>query len=206
MTRLCLIGHHAFYERARRSLSSPPASAASTHPNLRKGTAPPGAEASEILSICNDIENCLSPSYFDNMKRALRKPLTLLEKMESRIARMKGDIFLRADFEDLGGYDQIGLVLRRFVREGKLLKLGQGIYARAERSIIDGKPVPVKGVTSLMTEALARVGVETAPTRIERAYNEGRTTQVPSGRLIGVNRRVRRKLGYNGATVRFELV
>jgi hypothetical protein len=97
-------------------------------------------------------------------------------------------------------------VLRKFVRTGKLLKIGQGVYTRAEPSILDGKPVPVKGITSLMSEALNRLGVGTAPTKIERAYNEGRTTQVPSGRLIGVNRRVRRKLGYNGATMRFERV
>lgn len=77
---------------------------------------------------------------------------------------------------------------------------------RAEPSIIDGKPVPVKGGTVLMAEALGRVGAETAPTRTERAYNEGRTSQVPSGRLVGVKRRVRRKLGYNGSRVRFELV
>lgn len=140
------------------------------------------------------------------MDQVRRKPLTLSEKIESRIDRKKGDVFLRADFEDLGGYDQIGVVLREFVRAGKLLKLGQGLYTRAEPSIIDGRPVPVKGVSSLMSEALARVGVKTAPTRLERDYNQGRTTQVPSGRVIGVTRRVRRKLGYNGATVRLERV
>lgn len=146
-------------------------------------------------------------SYIDSMERTTtRKPLTLSEKVESRIDRRKADVFLRADFQDLGGYDQVGVVLRQFVRAGKLLKIGQGIYARAEPSIMDGRPVPVKGVTSLMTEALARVGVKTAPTRLERDYNAGQTTQVPSGRVIGVTRRVRRKLGYNGATVRLERV
>lgn len=140
------------------------------------------------------------------MERSRRRPPTLSEKIETRLTRKKGDVFLRADFQDLGGYDQVGLVLRKFVRTGKLLKIGQGVYTRAEPSILDGKPVPVKGITSLMSEALNRLGVRTAPTKIERAYNEGRTTQVPSGRLIGVNRRVRRKLGYNGATMRFERV
>lgn len=140
------------------------------------------------------------------MRMSARRPPTLSEKIEGRLSRRKGDVFVRADFADLGGYDQVGLVLRDFVRAGKLLKLGQGIYARAEPSIIDGTPAPVKGMPSLMAEALKRVGVKTGPTRIEKAYNEGRTTQVPSGRLIGVNRRVRRKLGYNGATVSFERI
>lgn len=135
-----------------------------------------------------------------------RKPPTLSEKIESRIAKKKGDVFLRADFQNLAGYDQVGRALRGLVHSGRLIKVGQGIYARAQPSILDGKPVPVKGISSLMSEALERVGVKTAPTRLERAYNEGKTTQVPSGRVIGVNRRVRRTLGYNGATVRFERV
>jgi hypothetical protein len=125
--------------------------------------------------------------------------------VEKRIARKKGDVFLRADFGDLGGYDRVGVVLSGFVKRGKLLKLGQGIYTRAEPSIIDGSPAPVKGIKPLVTEALGRVGVKTKPTKLEVAYNEGRTTQVPSGRLIGVDKRVRRKIGYNGRTVSFEL-
>jgi hypothetical protein len=140
------------------------------------------------------------------MERVTRRPLTLSEKIEARLARKKGDVFLRADFKDLGSYDRVGVVLNKFVRSGKLMKIGQGVYTRAKPSILDGKPVPVKGISLLMSEALNRLGVQTGPTKIERAYNEGRTAQVPSGQMIGVNRRVRRKLGYNGATMRFERV
>lgn len=139
------------------------------------------------------------------MKRRIAKGKTLTQLVEKRLARKKGDVFLRADFEDLGGYDQVGVVLRGFVKSGKLLKLGQGIYARAKPSILDGKPAPVKAITPLMAEALGRIGVKTRPTRLEKLALEGKTTQVPSGRVIGVNRRVRRKLGYNGVTVGFEL-
>ena len=145
-------------------------------------------------------------THIDSMRRRIRRPPTLSEKIEVRLARKRGDVFLRSDFEDLGSYDRIGVVLRKLVRSGKLMKIGQGIYTRAEPSILDGKPVPVKGISLLMSEALKRLGVRTSPTKIERAYNEGRTNQVPSGQLIGVDRRVRRKLGYNGATMRFERV
>jgi hypothetical protein len=57
-----------------------------------------------------------------------------------------------------------------------------------------------------MTEALARLGIQARPTRLQTEYNAGRTTQVPTGRVIGVDRRVRRKLGYNGCEFRFERV
>ncbi len=41
---------------------------------------------------------------------------------------------------------------------------------------------------------------------MQRAYSEGRTTQVPAGRVIDVGRRVRRKIGFNGMSMTFERV
>jgi hypothetical protein len=131
------------------------------------------------------------------------KPETLESRLLNRIDRKRGDVFLRADFEDLGGYDQVGRALRQFVREGRLVRVGQGLYARARPSITSGEPVPAQGLATL-TEALGRVGIETVPTRLERAYNAGETTQVPTGRVVGVKRRVRRKVGYGGMNLSFE--
>lgn len=140
------------------------------------------------------------------MTSAVWKPATLSQKIESRIARKKGNVFLRGDFADLGGYNNVGLVLNRLVRSGSLLRLGKGVYVRAVPSPLDSKPIPPKGIMRIATEAFGRLGVKTGPTRLERDYNTGRTTQVPSGQLVGVKRRVRRTLGYNGAVVRFERV
>jgi hypothetical protein len=131
------------------------------------------------------------------------KPETLETQVLNRIERKRGDVFLRADFEDLGGYDQVGRVLRKIVREGRLVRVGQGLYARAHPSITSGEPLPARGLTTL-TEALGRVGIETVPTRLEQAYNAGETTQVPTGRVVGVTRRVRRKVGYGGINLSFE--
>jgi hypothetical protein len=132
------------------------------------------------------------------------KPGNLEQRLIQRIDRKRGDVFLRADFADLGGYDQVGRILRGLVRKGRLLKIGQGLYTRAEPSILDGSPIPLKGLRALVAEALRRFGIETAPTRLEQAYNAGQTTQVPAGRVVGVHKRVRRKIGYNGTYVSFE--
>jgi hypothetical protein len=132
------------------------------------------------------------------------KPETLETRLLKRIDRKGGAVFLRADFEDLGGYDQVGRALRKIVREGRLVRVGQGLYARAVAAPSDGRPIPTKGFHAMATEALSRLGVETAPTRLEQAYNAGRTTQVPSGRVVGVRKRVRRKIGYDGIFVGFE--
>ena len=128
---------------------------------------------------------------------------TLETRLLKRIARKRGDVFLRVDFDDLGGYDQVGRVLRRLVRQGELMKIGFGLYARAVQLPFSDSPVPPQGLTTL-TEALQRLDIKTVPSRLERDYNAGRTTQVPTGRVVAVARRVRRKLGYNGFFLSFE--
>jgi hypothetical protein len=125
-------------------------------------------------------------------------------KIAKRIARTKRDVFLRAEFADLGDYDRIGRGLAGLSAQGVLIGIGQGLYARAAPSPFDDRPVPTKGVSKLMTEALARFGIQARPTRMQLDYNTGRTAQVPTGRVIAVDRRVRRKIGYNGWHVRFE--
>jgi hypothetical protein len=129
---------------------------------------------------------------------------TIEAQLAKRIRRTKRTVFLRADLADLGKYDRIGRALGRLVKQGVVIRIGQGVYARAVPSPVDTTPVPTKGVSELMTEALARLGIQARPTRLQTEYNAGRTTQVPTGRVIGVDRRVRRKLGYNGCKFRFE--
>jgi hypothetical protein len=84
-----------------------------------------------------------------------------------------------------------------------LLKVGYGVYTRAIRTPFSDKPVPPKGLATL-TEALKRLGVEVTTTRLEQDYNAGRTTQTPTGRVVAVRKRVRRKIGYNGVFLSFE--
>ena len=83
------------------------------------------------------------------------RPESLETRLLKRIDRKHGDVFLRADFDDLGGYDQVGRVLREVVRQGRLVRVGQGLYVRARPSMTSGEPVPVKDLTSLK-EALNR--------------------------------------------------
>jgi len=140
------------------------------------------------------------------MKKGVTLPNSLLERLEKRIARKRGDVFLRADFDDLGGYDQVGRALRQLVDNGQLLKVAYGMYTRAKPSLLDGTPVPTKGLRELAAEALGRLGVETAPTRWDEANASGKSTQVPTGRVIGVRGRVRRKISYNGFPMKYERV
>jgi len=58
-----------------------------------------------------------------------KKPATIRDRMVERIRRTrKTDVFLRADFADLGAYDVVGRELRRMVSDGLLLQVGYGLY------------------------------------------------------------------------------
>ena len=134
----------------------------------------------------------------------MRKPKTIEDRIARRIAHSRGEVFMRKDFNDIADYDQVGRSLRQLVAKGKIVKIGYGLYAKAGVSPLSNRTVPRRGLRDLATEALKKLKVEVAPSSYDRAYNEGRTTQIPTGRVIGVKGRVVRKIGYEGKYVTFE--
>ena len=133
-----------------------------------------------------------------------KKNKSLEKRIAERVARKKSDVLLRQDFEDLGGYDQIGRGLRQLVGKGKLVKIGYGLYARAAPSPLSGETIPTKNLPALAAEALERLNVDMEISSSAQAYNAGLTTQVPTGRVIAVKGRISRKIGYDGKYVTFE--
>ncbi|SPF51048.1 conserved hypothetical protein [Candidatus Sulfopaludibacter sp. SbA4] len=122
---------------------------------------------------------------------------TLRERIEERIARKRGDdVFLPREFRDLGGEDQVLRVLRTLVRDKRLVRLGYGVYGRATVSRLSGKPLlySQNGFLSAARQALTKLGVSWEPTEAERAYNEGRSTQVPVNPVVRVRGRFSRRL------------
>ena len=132
-------------------------------------------------------------------------PKTLINKVQYRIKRGKRSVYMPGDFKDLSDRDQVGRALRILVTKGFLIRLGQGVYVRTRISSITNKPVPEKDLHSLAVETIERLKARVVPSSFERAYNEGRSTQVPTGRVIGVRGpRISRKLSYNASTIQYE--
>lgn len=130
---------------------------------------------------------------------------TLRFKVAERIAERNQAVFMREDFEDLGGYDQVGRALRQLAKKEKLLKIGYGLYAKTKKSIFDDTMVPVAWLGDLAREALGRLGIQTFPSSADIEYYRDRTTtQVPTGRLIGIKGRIKRRIGYDGAYIYYE--
>lgn len=129
---------------------------------------------------------------------------TLKSRIRYRISRSRQDVFLVRDFLDLSGRDQVGRVLRELIVEGRLMRIGQGLYARARRSSVTGRVIPAKDLPRLAREAMDRLGLTLAPSVMEQSYNRGETTQVPTGRVVRVRERVSRRIGYDGKYVTIE--
>jgi hypothetical protein len=125
---------------------------------------------------------------------------TLRQRIEDRIARKAGeDVFLPREFADLGGQDQVLRALRSLVRDGQLVRLGYGVYARAFISSLTGKPllyVP-NALHGAARQALDKLGVAWEPTDAEKAYNESRSTQIPVRAALKVKGRFSRRLTDN---------
>jgi len=131
---------------------------------------------------------------------------TLEIRILARIVKKKDSIFLRKDFLDLGGYDQVGRALKHLADNGKLVRIGYGLYSKARISSLTGETIPTASLPTLAKEALERLGVKIMPSQAELAYNEGRSTQIPTGRLITVKSRVKRKISFKDTTIKYEYV
>ncbi|WP_445219788.1 DUF6088 family protein [Bradyrhizobium sp. Pa8] len=135
------------------------------------------------------------------------KHQTLIEKIERKIDRKKQDTaFLPREFMTLGGEDQVLRALRTLVDKGRLVRLGYGVYGRAVPSRLTGRPVLMSpdGFVGVAREALDKLGVKWEPTEAERAYNEGRSTQIPVNPVVRVKGRFSRHLRYGNTELVLE--
>lgn len=122
--------------------------------------------------------------------------MTIADRVEARIKRSKRDVFLREDFDDLGGYDQIGRALRQMCEKGLLLKVGYGVYAKARRNRINGRLMIASpgGPDAVLIATLDRLQVPYELKGLTAAYAAGKSTQVPAFMEVKPKKRFSRKL------------
>lgn len=131
--------------------------------------------------------------------------MVLEERIKRSIAQRKDVVFVRKEFDQFGSQSQVSRALKQLVSEGKLVKLGVGIYAKAKPSVLSGKPIPVRPVDVLAPDALKKLGVEVGPSRLTEAYNTGKSTQIPAGTVFNVGqRRISRKISFGGRGIKYE--
>jgi hypothetical protein len=131
--------------------------------------------------------------------------VNIVDRIRRSVANRSDDVFLRGEFERFGSAAQVSRALATLAREGLLVRLGVGVYAKAKPSVLSGEPIPVRPLEVLAPQVLRKLGVPVRPSRLTRAYNEGRSSQLPAGIVLNVgNRRINRKLGFKGKVVQYE--
>jgi len=121
---------------------------------------------------------------------------SLQSRIKTKIQRSRRNVFLRADFEQLSDYDQVGRALRTLIASDQLLKVGYGLYAKARTNRLTGKPMLAVegGFNAIAEEALKRLKVEWEPSAAIKAYQAG-STQIPANAEVVIRQRFSRKIG-----------
>jgi hypothetical protein len=131
----------------------------------------------------------------------------ILEKrIQYRIKKSTDYVFMLSDFLDLSDRDQVMRALRKLIGKGLILKLGQGVYVKAIKSLIDDSLIPALSLQEIGKIVANKLKIKVIPNKYEVWYNEGKSTQVPTGLVISVLGRINRKIGFNGIYIKYETV
>lgn len=132
---------------------------------------------------------------------------SLILKIYKKIKRSKDLSFVQSDFYNFSNdSDQIIRALRKLVLDNILIHIGKGIYAKAKFSNISKSYIPEGGVIASGKQALNKLGIKIYPTISQQLYNTGQSTQIPTGRVVGVKSRINRKISFNGISLLYEKI
>ncbi len=120
------------------------------------------------------------------------------------IMRLPGNIVLRSDVNKMGTPRKISRNLKSLINEGKLIKLGYGIYAKTEQNPYLSTNIIKSGFTAASLEALDRLGIKWEPGKFIKDYNEGRSTQVPANFSVRLKTRYRGTIKDGERILKFE--
>jgi hypothetical protein len=124
---------------------------------------------------------------------------SLQSRIEQRIAESREYVFLTREFSDLSGRRQVLRALRKIVAEGRLVRLGCGVYGLASSSGASHHPVLFhpNGFIGAARAALTKLGVPWEPTERALADQQGpgcAPPEVPAVRVL--RRRFTRRLSF----------
>lgn len=130
--------------------------------------------------------------------------MKLKDRMRLSIRRRAGQVVLRADVAALGSASQVSLALKELQREGELIRLGAGVYAKAVRDAETGEPRSQAAFETLADEAARKLKLVSASAPVGGAEavlpseGRGRSVVLDTGR-----RRISRKLALGSRSVAY---
>lgn len=92
--------------------------------------------------------------------------MLLVKRMKNSVNKRAGTVVFRTDLARLGGATQIGVALRALVAQGVLVRLGEGVYAKASQDEHGGW-VPAATPQVVIAEVLRKLKVKPEDVCIE---------------------------------------
>jgi hypothetical protein len=98
-------------------------------------------------------------------------------------------VVLRRDLARFCSAAQISSALKQLIAEGRLVRIGTGVYAKAAQGLISGIPMARQPLGALAAETFDRLGIPWRLGAAQRRYNERLSTQVPWHTTFDTGRR-----------------
>ena len=135
----------------------------------------------------------------------IAKPPSVKQRLLRSIAARRGEVVLRRDLVRFGSQAQISRALKQLADEGKLVRIGSGVYAKAAPGPLSGLPIARQPLGALAAETFDRLGIAWQQGAAQRRYNSGVTTQVPWRTTFDTGqRRISRRLRIGKRVVEYE--
>lgn len=110
-------------------------------------------------------------------KQAAVRPASVKQRLLRSIAARSGEVVLRRDVARFGSPAQVSKALNQLVAEGKLVRIGLGVYAKAAPGPISGIPMARQPLGALAAETFDRLGIAWQLGAAQRRYNERRISR-----------------------------
>lgn len=131
--------------------------------------------------------------------------MRLEDRLVRSVRQRKDIVILRSEVAQLGSPAQVGRVLAKLVRDGVLVRVSRGAYAKTRINKFTGKPTPAATLEEIAAEIFRKLKIDVSPGRLARDYNSGLTTQIPMQTIVSTGkRRIRRKIEVSGRKVHYE--
>jgi hypothetical protein len=152
----------------------------------------------ELSAVCRAAARVDDLAAREQREDAMARTNSLQSKIEQRIAESRDYVFLTREFTDLSGRRQVLRALRKIVLEGRLVRLGCGVYGLAGTSSESERPVLFhpNGFIGAARSALTKLGVAWEPTERELAHQAEHATNPPLLPAVRIRRRFSRRLSF----------
>jgi hypothetical protein len=138
-------------------------------------------------------------------KQAAPRSTSVKQRLQRSIAARSGEVVLRRELAGFGSAAQVSRALKQLVAEGRLVRIGAGVYAKAKPGPLSGLPMARQPLGALAAETFDRLGIPWQLGAAQRRYNAGVTTQVPWRTTFDTGRRrISRRLQIGKRVVEYE--